>query len=570
MVDAAGTNSYAYTVGGQLWTEDGPFDNDTVTNSYVNGLRTALALQQPSAVWTNGFIYDLAGRLTNGTSQAGSHGYLLGATAAGSPLVKRLTLPNTSYITNTLDCVARLTSTYLRKNDDTVLNKHEYTYNTGGQRVQQIRVDNSYTDYFYDGIGQLTNADCSVASEDRAYFYDSAWNLNRRTNNGVTQVFQVDNKNQLTNAIAQAMTFDDNGNMVTASNGCNVLVYDDENRLTQWFFYQNGSSQPAGGDKRTDFVYDGKSRLRKRIEYTWFLTQSTNPPPEDRPSMEMQEPADATNWTAQLEIRYLYDGNRVIQERNGANTPVVSYTRGTDLSGTLEDAGGIGGLLARSAGYSGGAWSDHVFYHADGNGNISRLVNISQGSAAYCRYDPFGNIIGKSGTHANANVYWHSSKELHTNSGLYYYLYRFYNPNLQRWINRDPIAERGGLNLYAFGGGDPVTQVDTDGKALLPWLLNKLGRKQLEITVAGPTFGPCVFLGEAEIVGGPYMGADRMCFWKCVGQRNTDEYGKVVYLQTLSPPCGPCAPPGPTLSDGPVAEVVRKLPPIYDFPNPYE
>jgi hypothetical protein len=45
---------------------------------------------------------------------------------------------------------------------------------------------------------------------------------------------------------------------------------------------------------------------------------------------------------------------RVIQERDGSNNPLVSYTRGTDLSGSMEGAGGIGGLLARSSGYSSG------------------------------------------------------------------------------------------------------------------------------------------------------------------------------------------------------------------------
>lgn len=35
--------------------EDGPFSSDNVTNSYQNRLRTALALQQPSGLWTNGF-----------------------------------------------------------------------------------------------------------------------------------------------------------------------------------------------------------------------------------------------------------------------------------------------------------------------------------------------------------------------------------------------------------------------------------------------------------------------------------------------------------------------------------
>ena len=33
---------------------------------------------------------------------------------------------------------------------------------------------------------------------------------------------------------------------------------------------------------------------------------------------------------------------------------------------------------------------------------------------------------------------------------LAYYNYRFYNPKAGRWINRDPIAEQGGWNLYAF------------------------------------------------------------------------------------------------------------------------
>ncbi len=51
-----------------------------------------------------------------------------------------------------------------------------------------------------------------------------------------------------------------------------------------------------------------------------------------------------------------------------------SYTRGRDLSGALEGAGGIGGLLARSHAYSGGSWTAHNFYHADGNGNVTALI----------------------------------------------------------------------------------------------------------------------------------------------------------------------------------------------------
>jgi YD repeat-containing protein len=58
-VDAAGTTKYAYTAGGQLWTEDGPWSNDTVTNLYTSRLRTGLSLAQPTGKWTNSFGYGL-------------------------------------------------------------------------------------------------------------------------------------------------------------------------------------------------------------------------------------------------------------------------------------------------------------------------------------------------------------------------------------------------------------------------------------------------------------------------------------------------------------------------------
>jgi len=58
--------------------------------------------------------------------------------------------------------------------------------------------------------------------------------------------------------------------------------------------------------------------------------------------------------------------------------PTVSYTRGGDLGGSLEGAGGIAGLLARSHGYSGGSWGTHNYYHADGGANITMLIDGSQ------------------------------------------------------------------------------------------------------------------------------------------------------------------------------------------------
>jgi len=156
-----------------------------------------------------------------------------------------------------------------------------------------------------------------------------------------------------------------------------------------------------------------------------------------------------------------------VQERNAVNQPDVTFTRGLDLSKSTSGAGGIGGLLARY---------DHTsvrgtLYHCDLGGNITALFSSNQVWARYS-YDPYGNMQGSVGPLAEANRYRFSSKELHGNSGLIYYGYRFYDPNLQRWVNRDPIQERGGIHLYEFAKNSPIRFVDTDGRLI--WLLPAL------------------------------------------------------------------------------------------------
>jgi RHS repeat-associated protein len=295
-------------------------------------------------------------------------------------------------------------------------------------------MDGSTVAYAYDNIGQLKVANSSVFAENRGYSYDRAWNLTNYTINSSSGTYLVNNLNELTNQVGgYSLTYDANGNR-TDFGGYYNYAYDDENRLTQM-------SDDVYHSFRTQFVYDGLGRLRQRLEYTWTGTQ----------------------WSVNATVSYLYDGWRVIQERDGNNVPTVSYTRGNDLSGSLEGAGGIGGLLARSSGYSSGNWSTNNVYQADGNGNITFMLNSSQTMVASYRYDSFGNKFSSSGSLAAVNTYRFSSKEIHVNSGMYYYGYRFYDPSLQRWLNRDPIEENGGVNLYGYVENEPVHHVDPLG-----------------------------------------------------------------------------------------------------------
>src|SRR5438093_735077 len=179
---------------------------------------------------------------------------------------------------NAYDNVARLTETRLLNNLNSTLNKHLYTYNRGNQRTQQTFPDNSTANYTYDNIGQL-KVDSTVNTEDRGYLYETAWNLNTRTNNGATTAFVINNnKNELTSVGGSSCTYDSNGNLTFSGPNAVTYSYDAENQLI---------SAETTTNWRTEFVYDGRGRLRVRKEFIWV-----------------------SGWSPNGETRYLYDGMR--------------------------------------------------------------------------------------------------------------------------------------------------------------------------------------------------------------------------------------------------------------------
>jgi RHS repeat-associated protein len=233
-------------------------------------------------------------------------------------------------------------------------------------------------------------------------------------------------------------TYDSNGNLT--SDGTRSFAYDDENQLVAVWVSNSWSNS---------FAYDGL--LRKRIEQQYSYLPSSS------------------SYLLTNEIHYIYDGNVVVEERDKNNEPLTTYTRGLDLSGTLQDAGGIGGLLARSDNQKiipAILSPEHPnpqnvvtsFYFNDAQGNVIALVSAGDTLLAQYKYDPFGNLVSKSGPMADLNKYRFSSKEWEENAGLYYYGYRFYDANLQRWLNRDPNEEPGFLVLCNLG----YSQASTD------------------------------------------------------------------------------------------------------------
>lgn len=504
LVDGVGTTKWTYTMTGQLASEDGPWSDDTVSYSYTGRQRTGLSLQQPgTAAWTQSYAYDLAKRLTNITSGAGTFTYRY---HGGGGQVRELALPNGAVESRLYDAAGRVRRLAVNNSYGTTLDYHSYYYDLAGLRKQETRLDGSQVAYDYDAAGQLTAAkafydDGTVRPHEwSTWGYDAAGNLTNRVRNALNQSFSVNSLNQLvsgsrsgtltvagltsgtvtnvtvngqtatryrdgtfakagfslsdgtnaftaiatdsggasaTNAVnvnlpeSPSYVYDANGNLT--SDGTKGYEYDDENQLTRI---------TVTNAWKSEFSYDGKMRRRVRKEFTWT----------------------GGAWVLTEEVRYVYDGKLVIEERDGSNVPLVTFTRGNGLSGGIHKAGGIGGLLGRTAR---GATNSHAFYHADGNGNVTVMLDASQSVVARYLYDPFGQAIAQWGPLATENLYRFSSKEAHERSGLVYYLYRYYAPHLQRWMNRDPIGEIGGINIYSFCNNDSVNCIDPNGWFML-------------------------------------------------------------------------------------------------------
>jgi hypothetical protein len=142
---------------------------------------------------------------------------------------------------------------------------------------------------------------------------------------------------------------------------------------------------------------------------------------------------------------FVMDGWNVIQEHTlltnqkseivNQKSPTARHTWGEDLSGTLQGAGGIGGLLSTTHHLSATqnpTQSTTHWFHYDSNGNAILLTDAKGKESALYRYDSFGRTIIAQGSAALLNRYRFSTKPVESVSGLAYYGYRYYSPNLGR------------------------------------------------------------------------------------------------------------------------------------------
>jgi len=214
-----------------------------------------------------------------------------------------------------------------------------------------------------------------------------------------------------------------------------VVTWDAENRPISMTSLTNA---PAASRKKIEFEYDWQSRRIQKKVSTW----------------------NGSSYVLASTHKCVYDGWNKIAELNGTNAVIQTYVWGSDLSGSMQGAGGVGGLLAVDAGTNG-----VHFVAMNGNGDVSALVSAADGSVTgEYEYGPFGETIKATGTMAAANPFRFSTKYQDRESGIINYEYRGYDPIKGRFLSRDPAGEEdGGANLYAFVSNDGINKIDPVG-----------------------------------------------------------------------------------------------------------
>jgi RHS repeat-associated protein len=84
-------------------------------------------------------------------------------------------------------------------------------------------------------------------------------------------------------------------------------------------------------------------------------------------------------------------------------------------------------------------------------------------------YGAYGQLEEPSG---ETPAFGYAGMLAHAESGFYFTHYRVYDPQMGRWLSRDPIGEDGGINTYRYVEGNPVSYVDPTGEiAFVPILI---------------------------------------------------------------------------------------------------
>ena len=306
-----------------------------------------------------------------------------------------------------------------KSSNQEVISFFDYAYDEVGNRrtMNELRGLNTYT---YDDLYRLKEV-TYPDTRNVKYFYDKAGNrtsmseTEKTGSTPITTLYSYDLANQmLTSTKAGVQTsylWDLNGNQTTKTTGSTAMT-------CAW----NGKDEMTGitysGNKPANsMIYNGDG---KRVQYV--SSEGTQ--------------------------NYVYDGNGTILETDSTGAITKKYNSGISMEKYNKNTDGTTSTVV-----------EKYFYLYDGLGSVVNLTDEKGEIVQVYYYDAFGKSTNVK--HDPTNKKQFTGKENDEDSGLQYFLARYYDPEVGRFISNDPIPH---LNDYIYCDDDPINLIDYDGQ----------------------------------------------------------------------------------------------------------
>ena len=254
--------------------------------------------------------------------------------------------------------------------------------------------------------------------------------------------------------------YDQVGNRILRNDGGSLSLahgYDANDKLTMTRWVGGGPPGPI----TANFYYDGAGNMSSvtgsEFGGNWTMTyddesrlKTVTPPVGSSENFTYNALGQRMKLSVNYVVtRYVYDGDRVLEETNDAGTVQARYTTAAgSYYAPLLHIWRVTDSLSRFPMY-------------DLTGSVRGLLDAAGGVTDTYTLEAFGKQRASAGTTPNPYRCGGAWGYINGVSGLQQLGARFYWPELGRFIQQDPIGN--GMNWYAYVGGNPVVWVDPEG-----------------------------------------------------------------------------------------------------------
>jgi RHS repeat-associated protein len=346
---------------------------------------------------------------------------------------------------DTYDKANRLTQ--LTVNNGRIFN---FTYNEVNQIATIMRTSGPTSTYTYDGLSrikELKHAMGGLVWFDANYSYNPSGTIQQIVNKFDSRSFTYDLKDQLTS--------------VTNSSGANEsYAYDAVGNRTSSHLSSSYTTQPYNRVTATStatYGYDANGNMISRTDAAgrWYFNW-------DRDNRLVRVVKPGWRPVSARTLNYLYDalGRRIERSARGSGSQSYTYDglntvldqNSDGTQNTYVNGPGIDNKLGHTRN---GGWG---YYMQDQIGSTVVLTEPVGFDPQGTSYDAYGHQ-----QYAMDTRFTYSGREADPDTGLMNYRARWYDPQLGRFTNEDPIGFGGGINWYAYTQNNPIQHRDPLG-----------------------------------------------------------------------------------------------------------